>query len=415
MADLNLECSTCLRAKTAEFSQEFDVVQHSTWNSLSTSVSLTTNQHFIGANLMCFSRPHLSLFIALLATLFLSAAFSNASDAQQKKNNARIIITDLPRKKDRDKNKQEKKKKNPFDAKFSMDSLKKICEIGPRISGTEGMAKQQALLIKHFEKLGAKIKKQSFQTKHPLNNSRMVTLTNLIVQFHPDKRKRILICTHYDTRPRPDRDPKNPNGVFLGANDGASGCALLMELGKHIKNLGGNYGIDFVFFDGEEFVYQRPRDPLFRGSTFFAKDYAKQRDAEKANPNVKSSEPIYVCGILLDMIGDKHLDLYWEKNSYKYAENITRSIWTTAQELKIKEFVPKIRHEIRDDHLPLNTYARIPTTDIIDFDYPTIRKKNAYWHTRMDTPDKCSGESMAKVGWVLIEWLKLVQRPREKK
>ncbi len=337
--------------------------------------------------------------------------------AQQQKNQnrARIIITDVPKTKTRDKNNQEKRK-NPFDAKFSMKSLEEICKIGPRISGTKGMAKQQALLIKHFEKLGAKIKKQSFQERHPITG-KMVTLTNLIVQFYPKKKKRILICTHYDTRPLPDSDPdpRKRTGVFLGANDGASGCALLMELGKHVKSLGGVYGIDFVFFDGEEFVYQRPRDPLFRGSTHFAKQYAKQRRIEAANPAKKTDEPIYVCGILLDMIGDKHLDLYWEKNSYNYAETLTRSIWNVARQLKIKEFVPKIRHEIRDDHLPLNEIARIPTTDIIDFDYPTIRKSNKYWHTTMDTPDKCSGESMAKVGWVLIEWLKIAQRQQEKK
>jgi hypothetical protein len=115
------------------------------------------------------------------------------------------------------------------------------------------------------------------------------------------------------------------------------------------------------------------------------------------------------------MIGDKNLDLYWEKNSYKFAQTLTRSIWQTAQELKVKEFVPKVRHEIRDDHLPLNMIAKIPTCDIIDFDYPTIRKQNAYWHTRMDTPDKCSGESMAKVGWVLIEFIKKVQNEAKRR
>ena len=352
------------------------------------------------------------LTMATLCILASVCCHENRGCAQDK-NEARII-TDLRPVKPRDPDKRtQEKRKNPFDGKFAMKQLEEICKIGPRISGTRGMAKQQALLVKHFEKLGAKVKRQEFQVRHPLNR-KLVTLTNLIVQFHPDKKKRILFCTHYDTRPLPDRDPKNPRGVFLGANDGASGCAFLMELGKHIKNLGGNYGIDFVFFDGEEFVYKRPRDPLFRGSNFFSEQYAKQRALERRNPRIKTGEPEYVCGILLDMIGDKHLDLYYEKNSLNYAPTITKSIWYEAQKLGIKEFKPQVRHEIRDDHLPLNQIAKIKTTDIIDFDYPTIRKSNVYWHTRMDTPDKCSGESLAKVGWVLINWLKVAQRQPEK-
>ncbi len=292
----------------------------------------------------------------------------------------------------------QEKTDNPFDGEAAMKDLIEICKIGPRISGTDGMAKQQAMLIKRFEELGAKIEKQSFEVKHPVTG-KDVPITNLIVQWHPDKKKRILLCTHYDTRPLPDRDRVKPDGIFLGANDGASGCAFFLELGKHMGDLGGEYGIDFVFFDAEEFVYQRPRDPLFVGSTHFAEEYVKQKEIK------------YAAGILLDMIADKHLDLYYEKNSLKYAKTITQSLWETAAELKIREFVPKVRHEVRDDHLPLNTIAKIPTCDIIDFDYPTIRKKNAYWHTRMDKPDKCSGESMAKVGWVVIEWLKKVQKP----
>ena len=270
-----------------------------------------------------FRRLALLFSVLTVSLLLFQGGLVSTMVLGQKKGPVRITLTD------QQKSGKQEKGKNPFDGKFAMKSLEKICAIGTRISGTKGMLKQQEILIKHFEKLGAKVKKQSFQARHPITR-KMVTLTNLIVQFYPDKKKRILFCTHYDTRPRPDRDPTNPNGVFLGANDGASGCGLLMELGKHIKNRSGLYGIDFVFFDGEEFVYQRPRDPLFRGSTFFAETYAKQRAKARTNPKQKSDEPIYVCGILLDMIGDKHLDLYWEKNSYHYAKDLTTSIWFTA-------------------------------------------------------------------------------------
>jgi hypothetical protein len=77
---------------------------------------------------------------------------------------------------------------------------------------------------------------------------------------------------------------------------------------------------------------------------------------------------------------------------------VTRSVWDAAARLRVREFIPRRKHEVRDDHLPLNEIARIPTCDIIDFDYP-------HWHTRNDLPAACSGESIAKVGRVLLEWL----------
>jgi len=302
--------------------------------------------------------------------------------------------------------KQETKKdakENPFDGDTAFEILEQICEIGPRITGTKGMVKQQELLIKRFEKCGAKIIKQEFTIKHPVTGE-IVPVTNLIARWFPEKEHRILFCAHYDTRPFPDRDAKFPRGVFLGANDGASGPAFFWELAGHIKELDGHYGIDLVLFDAEEFVYVRPRDPMFVGSTYFAQQY---RDGKMG---VK-----YVCGILVDMIADKKLQIYWEQNSYRSCEVVCKSVWQTAQELGIKEFKPKLRHEINDDHIPLNNIAKIPTIDIIDFDYPTPAKTKAYWHTTRDTPDKCSGDSMAKVGWVLIEWIKKAQKQEPKR
>jgi hypothetical protein len=98
------------------------------------------------------------------------------------------------------------------------------------------------------------------------------------------------------------------------------------------------------------------------------------------------------------MIGDRKLELYYEKNSLSYAPEVTKSVWDVAARLRVREFIPRRRHEVRDDHLALNQIAGIPTCDIIDFDYP-------HWHTRNDIPAACSGESMAKVGRVLLAWL----------
>ena len=285
-----------------------------------------------------------------------------------------------------------------FDGESAFEFLKAVVDIGPRISGTEGMKRQQQMLKKHFEGLGAQVHLQKFTVRHP-NTGQWTELANLAVRFHPERRKRLLICCHYDTRPYPDQDKVNPRGIFLGANDGASGVALLAELGKHMNDLEGKFGVDFVFFDGEEFVYVYRRDQMFLGSTYFANQYAAKRWPAK-----------YTYGVLVDMVADKDLQISYEGNSLGYAGRLTRSIWGVAQRLGVKEFIPKERHKIRDDHLPLNAIAKIRTCDIIDFDYPNPAAQNAYWHTTQDTVENCSAESLTKVGWVVLEWLKEMER-----
>ncbi|QDT95768.1 Peptidase family M28 [Gimesia aquarii] len=274
-----------------------------------------------------------------------------------------------------------------FNAERSYGYLKKICRLRSRMSGSPGMAEQQKMISEHFRKLKAKVHFQTFDAPHPLTGN-PVRMNNMIISWYPEAKKRILFACHYDTRPYPDRDRTQPRGLFIGANDGASGVAFLMELGNVIRDLkiSHGYGIDFVFFDGEELVY-RENDPYFLGSKYFANQYKTQaRDFE------------YVYGILFDMIADKNLMIYMEKNSIKYAPKLTRSIWQAAQKTGVRQFIPKVKFEIRDDHLPLNEIAHIPTCDIIDFDYPV-------WHTTRDIPRYCSGTSMAKVGKVIIYWL----------
>jgi hypothetical protein len=285
-----------------------------------------------------------------------------------------------------------------FDGEAAFKILEEVCAIGSRVGTSEGMKKQQALITKHFEALGAKVALQRFQVNHPLSGQQ-VELANLCVRFHPERRKRLLMACHYDTRPFPDSDPVNPRGLFIGANDGASGVGLLAELGRHIAKMEGKFGVDIVFFDGEEFVWVPKRDPMFLGSEFFSRNYASgQWDCK------------YEFGILVDMVADKDLQIYYEGNSFEMAPRITKSIWAVAGQMGATEFIPKIRHQIRDDHLPLNQIAKIQTCDIIDFDYPNEAAGNIYWHTEADVPENCSAESMEKVGRVLLEWLRQLQK-----
>jgi glutaminyl-peptide cyclotransferase len=281
----------------------------------------------------------------------------------------------------------------PFDGRQAYEYLKQICGIGPRPSGSAGMAIQQRLIADHFRRLGAQVGFQQFSARNPRDDSQ-VPMANMIVQWHPDRAERILLCTHYDTRPYPDRDARNPSGILLGADDGASGVALLMELGKWMPRLESKYGVDFVLFDGSQFVFKegtwkKEGDPRFLGADYFARLYSTD------SPPCK-----YRKAVLLDMIGNEDLGVYQEFNSMSWRDTrpLVDEIWQAAYRIGVREFVPTRKHSVSDDHLKVHDVGKIPTCAIIDFDYP-------YWRTEQDTPFHCSPLALAKVGWVMLDWL----------
>ncbi|HYW78664.1 MAG TPA: M28 family peptidase [Thermoguttaceae bacterium] len=278
----------------------------------------------------------------------------------------------------------------PFDGTRAYGYLRQLCALGRRPSGSPGMRAQQRLLADHFQKLGGQVEFQKFRVRHPLDAS-AVEMANLIVRWHPERKQRILLCAHYDTLPYPMLDPVDRNGLFVGANDGASGVALLMELAHDMPELQRTYGVDFVFFDGEEFIFRQDHR-YFLGSEYFARSLVKQRPEYR-----------YRWGVLLDMIGDADLQIYMERHGMSWSDTrpLVEEIWATAHRLGVREFIARGRYTIRDDHLPLHNIAGIPCCDLIDFDYPA-------WHTRNDTPEQCSALSLAKVGWVVREWLRAV-------
>lgn len=279
-----------------------------------------------------------------------------------------------------------------FSGDRAMSHLEAICNLGPRPSGSAAMDRQRAMLAEHFRAAGASVTGQAFQIRDR-RTGKPVHLENLIVSWHPDRTDRVLLAAHYDTRPFPDNDPVDPKGVFLGANDGGSGVAVLMELAAAMPSLPGPVGVDFVLFDGEEYVFA-PRDPYFLGSTFFARQYAADQKAGRL-------PYAYRYGALLDMVADRDLEIWQEQHSVDWPDTrpVVDSIWDVARRLDVRQFVPRPKHAVQDDHLPLRMIAGIPTCDIIDFDYPQ-------WHTQADAPAACSGESLAAVGQVMLAWLR---------
>ncbi|HZY91005.1 MAG TPA: M28 family peptidase [Gemmataceae bacterium] len=275
-----------------------------------------------------------------------------------------------------------------FDAKRAMGYLDAVCKIGPRISGTDGMKKQQDLLDKHFRDLGGKISWQRFSAKQR-STPKAVEMSNLIVSWHPERAKRVILCSHYDTRPLADqeRDTSRWRRPFVSANDGGSGVALLMELAHHMKALDTAVGVDFVFFDGEEYVFDRD-DEYFFGSKHFGREYRKARGPNR-----------YLAAILLDMVGGKDAHFPIEQNSWFKASALVRSVWGVAADLKATAFRADALSDVavEDDHIPLNQ-SGIPAIDIIDFKYP-------HWHKLTDLPENCSGETLEQVARVLSVWL----------
>ena len=278
----------------------------------------------------------------------------------------------------------------PFNGTRAYSYLREACAFGPRPSGSKAIESQRRWLVEHFKKLGAEVSLQSFKARHPLDGS-AVPMANVIARWHPDRTRRVFFCAHYDTRPYPDRDPQNPRGTFVGANDGGSGVAVLMELAKQLASLEGDLGVDIVLFDGEELVFEENGE-YFLGSTHFAREYA-------SNP----PRTPYRWGVLLDMVGDAEPRILQEENSVTWSDTqpVVEAIWGTARRLGVREFVARTGPYVRDDHLPLHEIAKLPVCDIIDFDYP-------YWHTQQDAPEHCSALSLAKVGWVLQQWLEQV-------
>lgn len=200
-----------------------------------------------------------------------------------------------------------------------------------------------------------------------------------------DAAVRAVLVAHWDTRPsaEEDLDPRNHDKPIPGANDGASGVAVLLELARVLKAhpVDKHLGIRIVLVDGEDLG--PGLDEMLLGAAAYAKTPAPRGD----------------YGILLDMIGDKDLQVPMEPNSLAKAPAITKALYAHAQTVGLASTFPStLGPEIIDDHFPLND-GGLPTVDLIDFTYPD-------WHTLQDTPDKCSAESLGKVGRLLETWLR---------
>lgn len=252
---------------------------------------------------------------------------------------------------------------------------------GPRVPGSRGHADARTYLVERLSEYADSVEVQEFEfsDESSIAAGKAFTLANIIALFNPDAPYRILLGAHWDTRPVADRDPGDDARTPVpGANDGASGVGVLLSLAREFSADPPPVGVVMVLFDGED--YGPGIDQMFLGSRKFAEVVSRYR------PD---------WGIVVDMVGDRNLNIYQELNSLDAAPEHVRYVWETARRLGCGGFIGRPRYRLLDDHVPL-IEAGIPTVLLIDFDYP-------YWHTSADTLDKVSPESLEQVRKVLRE------------
>jgi hypothetical protein len=271
-----------------------------------------------------------------------------------------------------------------FDGARALDLVHRQVDFGPRIPGSDGHAAQATWMGATLDSLADEIQTDTFT--HVLSTGDTLPLVNLLARFRPEETRRILFLTHWDTRPRSDNaaDPAVRPVPIPGANDGASGTAVLMELARLLSGAAPPMGVDLLFVDGED--YGPSNEDMFLGS---------RRHANRVG---EGTRPIYA--ILLDMVGDTDASFPAEVYSAELAPIVLRKVLQTAERLGYESgFPPTGGQRIYDDHVPLNQ-AGIPTVDIIDFSYGP---GNTWWHTPDDTPERLSAATLEMVGEVVAE------------
>jgi len=272
-----------------------------------------------------------------------------------------------------------------FDGENAFRFLTMQTDLGPRNPGSAGHRACLNLLKTQLQKSGARVELQPFM-HYDEALEKSFTMTNIIGSFAPDKTAQIMLCAHWDTRPFADRDtPENRNKPIPGANDGASGVAVLLEVAAQLQKISPPVGVDIVFFDGEDYGREGDLENYCLGARHFT------------GTNTRFFPQF---AILLDMIGDARLQIPREGYSQQYAPEVVKQVWTLAEELGYYQFEPEVRSYVFDDHIILNE-AGIPAIDIIDFEYPDAG--HHYWHTLQDIPDNCSAGSLQVVGDVLLK------------
>ncbi|MBI5684858.1 MAG: M28 family peptidase [Verrucomicrobia bacterium] len=279
-----------------------------------------------------------------------------------------------------------------FDATRAWRDLERVVGFGPRPSGSDALAHTGAYILEQIRAASLQAEEQVFTTNTPRGP---ITFKNIIARTRPNCPPRFIIGGHYDTK-------WLPRMKFVGANDGGSSTAALLEIARVLA--GQPVDAWIVWFDGEEAVQQYSQQDGLYGSVHMVK-------ALHAQNKLRDIQAV----IILDMIGDKRLQLTIpdpmrpkEDVMNKWSAPLIQQAFAAAATLGLRDYIQLLNHEMVDDHSPFD-WNRVPSIDLIDFDYGNIPRDNNFWHTERDTLDKCSPDSLRIASQIALELLRRLE------
>ncbi len=279
-----------------------------------------------------------------------------------------------------------------FNADSAYHFIERQLDFGPRNPNSKGHQQAKRYFLNTLEQYaGARyVYSQDFTAKG--YNGDTLALSNIIASFNPQSSDRIMLCAHWDTRPRADKDSANQDKPILGADDGGSGVGILLEFARLFEEQPPPIGVDIVLFDGEDYGKEGDLSKYFLGSRHWAK-----------NPPVEGYSPRF--SILLDMVGGQNAQFPKEGYSMQFAPALVNEVWSIADEEGFDElFIQQMGSKISDDHVVINRILGIPTIDIIRHNPSSNNSQFApYWHTHNDNLSIISKKTLDGVGKTLLE------------
>lgn len=280
---------------------------------------------------------------------------------------------------------------------FSADSsyffIEQQVNFGPRHPNSEGHQKARDYLHQTLQKYAGSgsVFLQEFNQEGYEGDT--LEMSNIVASFNPQSRDRILLCAHWDTRPRADKDSVDSDQPIIGADDGGSGVGLLLELARIFQDQPPPIGVDIVLFDGEDYGREGDLDNYFLGSRYWSE-----------NQPVEDYRPRF--GILVDMVGGKNARFYQERNSLSFAPKLIEEVWNIAREKKYDTlFVDETGSAINDDHIIISRTLNLPVINIINHQPSDLGSSQfaPYWHTHGDNMEIIDRNTLQAVGDVMLE------------
>ena len=284
-----------------------------------------------------------------------------------------------------------------FNADSAYHFIEQQCSFGARTPGSEAHRLCGDYIAGKFSALGMTVTEQ--RGNCTMWDGKTYECRNIIASYLPDAQERVIIASHWDSRPwaDADKDAAKHSEPVMAANDGASGVAVMMEIARQIKDLNIQYGIDFICFDLEDYGAPEDQEGPADGSDWCVGSayWASHLHKEGYHAN---------CGILLDMVGGAGARFRYEGFSLQLAQTVVAQVWGAAKTAGYAEYFPEEQGgHINDDHLNLIKIG-IPTADIISY-YDGMPSFGPTWHTAGDTPENISKETLKAVGQTLFQAL----------